>query len=48
MYELSCTNKDYMITEEILKMRYRNMVNSKIIRYIIGKIFNIDSIKFIK
>jgi hypothetical protein len=48
VYELLCTDKDYEITEEILKTRYSNMSNSKIIKYIIGKIFNMNNIKFIK
>ena len=48
VYELLCTNKEYVITEEILKMRYTNMTNSKLIKYIIGRIFNVSNIKFIK
>ena len=44
-YELLCTSKDYVITRENLKRRYSNMTNSKIIRYIIGKTFNMDNIK---
>lgn len=47
VYELLCSNKDYEITEEILKNRYNNMTDSKVIRYIIGKIFNMNNIKFI-
>lgn len=48
IYEVLCTNKDYIITEEILKKRYSNMSDSKVMRYIIGKIFNMNKIKFIK
>ncbi|MBR1376589.1 MAG: GNAT family N-acetyltransferase [Bacilli bacterium] len=47
-YELLCTNKDYKITEELLRKRYSNMSNSKIVRYIIGKTFNMNNIKFIR
>lgn len=48
MYEVLCTNKDYIITEEVLKKRYSNMTNSRLIKYIIGKMFNMSNIKFIK
>ena len=47
-YELLCTNKDYKITEELLRKRYSNMSNSKIVRYIIGKTVNMNNIKFIR
>ena len=48
IYEILCTNRDYVITEEVLKKRYINMSNSKILKYIIGKIFNVSKIKFIQ
>lgn len=47
-YEILCTNKNYKITEEILKKRYNNMSNSQVVKSIIGKIFNMNNIKFIK
>ena len=47
VYELLCTDKDYIITEEILKKRYGNMSDSKTIKYIMGKIFNMDNTNFI-
>ncbi len=39
-YEVLCTNKEYDITEKMLKKRYDKMTNSFMIKYIIGKIFN--------
>lgn len=39
-YEVLCTNKEYDITEKMLKKRYDKMTNSFIIKYIIGKTFN--------
>ena len=48
IFEVLCTNQDYIITEEVLKIRYDNMTNSRLIKYIIGKRFNTNKIKFIK
>ena len=46
-YEILCTDKNYIITETILKKRYSNMSNSKLMKYIISKIFNMTNVKFI-
>ena len=46
-YEILCTNKNYKIKEEIMKKRYINMSNSKLVKFIIGKIFNMNNIRFI-
>ena len=43
-YEILTTNKDYPITEEVLRKRYINMTRSKFIKLIIGKKFNVDNI----
>ena len=43
-YEILTTNKDYPITEEVLRKRYINMTRSKFIRLIIRKKFNVDNI----
>lgn len=48
MYEVLCTNKNIEITVDILKKRYSNMSNSKLIKYIIGKTFNMNNIKIVK
>ena len=47
-YELLCPNKELLITEEKLQERYINMTTSPLIRILIGKIFNINNIKFVK
>ena len=41
---LITTNKDYPITEEVLRKRYINMTRSKFIKLIIRKKFNVDNI----
>ena len=46
-YEVLCTAKNYKITEDVLKKRYSNMTNSKIIKFLISKIFNTNNITFI-
>ena len=43
-YEILTTNKDYSITEEVLRKRYVNMTKSKFIKLIIRKKFNVDNI----
>lgn len=43
-YEILTTNKDYPITEEVLRKRYINMTKSKFIKLIIRKKFNVDNI----
>ncbi len=48
MYEVLCTNNNFEITSDILKKRYSNMSNSKLIKYIIGKMFNMNNIKIIR
>lgn len=48
MYEVLCTNNNFEITSNILKKRYSNMSNSKLIKYIIGKMFNMNNIKIIR
>lgn len=47
-YEILTTNKKYNITKETLEKRYAKMTNSKFIKYLIGKMFNVYNIKFIK
>lgn len=44
-YELLCSNSNLNITKEILEKRYTMMTNSKILRFIISKIFNVYNIK---
>ena len=44
-YELLCNNIDLNITKELLQGRYINMTKSKIIRYIISKMFNVNDIE---
>lgn len=41
-YELLCNNDNLNITKELLQERYINMTKSKIIRYIISKMFNVN------
>ena len=47
-YEILNTNRKYNITKEILEKRYTQMTNSKFIRYLISKMFNVYNIEFIK
>lgn len=44
-YELLCNNSNLNITKEILEKRYTMMTSSKILRFIISKIFNVYKIK---
>ena len=44
-YELLCNNSNLDITKEILEKRYTMMTSSKILRFIISKIFNVYKIK---
>ncbi len=44
-YELLCSNSNLNITKEILEKRYTMMTSSKILRFIISKIFNVYNIK---
>ena len=44
-YELLCNNSNLDITKEILEKRYTMMTSSKILRFIISKIFNVYNIK---
>ena len=44
-YELLCNNSNLDITKEILEKRYIMMTSSKILRFIISKIFNVYKIK---
>lgn len=44
-YELLSNNSNLNITKEILEKRYTMMTNSKILRFIISKIFNVYNIK---
>lgn len=47
-YEILCTNKNYCITKENLEKRYTKMTNSAIMKYLIGKIFNVYDSDFIE
>ncbi len=47
-YEILCTNKNYSITKENLEKRYIKMTNSTIMKYLIGKIFNMYDSDFIE
>lgn len=47
-YELLCSNSNLNITKEMLEKRYTMMTSSKILRFIISKIFNVYNIKFIE
>ena len=47
-YEILCTNKNFKVSNENLNLFYKQMTNSKILSYIIGKIFNVYNINFIK
>lgn len=47
-YEILCTNKDHDITIEDLEKRYSKMANSTIMKYLIGKIFDMQPIDFIE
>lgn len=47
-YEILITNKKYNITKETLEKRYIRMTKSKLIKYLISKMFNVYNIKFIK
>lgn len=44
-YELLCNNEKIEVNEKIMKKRYTSMTSSKIIRYIISKIFNVKDIE---
>lgn len=47
-YEILCTNKNYTITKEKLEERYTNMTNSTIMKWLIGKLFNVYNVCFIE
>jgi ribosomal protein S18 acetylase RimI-like enzyme len=47
-YEILCTNKDFTITKEKLEERYTKMTNSIMMKKLIGRIFNVYNINFIK
>lgn len=44
-YEILTTNKNFSTTKESLEKFYVQMTSSKILKYIIGKIFNVYDIK---
>lgn len=44
-YELLCNNNKLYITEELLQKRYTSMSNSKIIKFLISKMFNVYNIE---
>ena len=44
-YEILTTNKNFSITKESLEKFYEQMTSSKILKYIIGRIFNVYDIK---
>ena len=46
--ELAALLKKYNITKETLEKRYIRMTKSKLIKYLISKMFNVYNIKFIK
>ena len=41
-YEVLCTNDEYEITDDIMKMRYTNMTNNTKLFEAISNIFNVD------
>lgn len=41
-YEVLCTNDEYEITDDIMKMRYTNMTNNTKLFEVISNIFNVD------
>lgn len=43
-YEILTNNENYNITKEVLEKRYTKMTNSKLIKFIISKIFNVNNI----
>ena len=43
-YEILTNNENYNITKEVLKKRYIKMTNSKLIKFVISKIFNVNNI----
>lgn len=47
-YEILCTNKNYCVTKEDLQKRYTKMTNSATMKYLIGRLFNVYNIYFIK
>lgn len=44
-YEILTTNKNFSITKESIEKFYEQMTSSKILKYIIGRIFNVYDIK---
>lgn len=48
LYELLCTNKEFVITEEKLRERYTKMTHSAVMKWIMSKLFNVHRIDFIE
>lgn len=43
-YEVLTNNENYNITKDVLEKRYTKMTNSRIIKFIISKMFNVNDI----